>query len=169
MRKTISLLLAIAVCMLCVGCAPNNNTNSAPAAALGPLVIEDGMAQPMLTWSDYRAEDYTNEGSDILRFCTYVETDKDTDGDGMADLVKAFVQVPRAAAEGEYKAGVIYDPCPYDAGLNVSTELKDMYEKEPFDYNTLYKDGKKRTPVSSGARVRRGKRMRHWDLWVGRL
>ena len=135
--------------MLCVGCAPNNNTAPDPAAALGPLVIEDGMAQPMLTWSDYRAEDYTNEGSDILRFCTYVETDKDTDGDGMADLVKAFVQVPRAAAEGEYKAGVIYDPCPYDAGLNVSTELKDMYEKEPFDYNTLYKDGKKRTPVSS--------------------
>jgi X-Pro dipeptidyl-peptidase len=112
-------------------------------------VIEDGMAQPMLTWSDYRAEGYTNEGSDILRFCTYVETDKDTDGDGMADLVKAFVQVPRAAAEGKYKAGVIYDPYPYDAGFSENLDPKNMYEEKPFDYNTLYKDGKKRTPGSS--------------------
>ena len=149
MRKTLSLVLALAVCMLCVGCASNNNTTPAPAEIKEPLTIKDGMAQPMLTWSDYRAEGYTNEGSDILRFCTYVETDKDTDGDGMADLVKAFVQVPRAAAEGKYKAGIIYDPCPYDAGVNENLDPKNLYEKKPFDYNTLYKDGKKRTPASS--------------------
>ena len=149
MRKTLSLLLALTVCMLCVGCAPNNSATSVPAATTGPLTIKDGMAQPMLTWSDYRAEGYTNEGSDILRFCTYVETDKDTDGDGMADLVKAFVQVPRAAAEGKYKAAVIYDPFPYDAGFSEKLDAKNMYEKKPFDYNTLYKDGKKRTPASS--------------------
>lgn len=32
------------------------------------------------------------------------ETDHDTDGDGKADLVKAFLQIPRSAAEGKYKA-----------------------------------------------------------------
>ncbi len=149
MRKSLSLLLALTICMLCVGCASTNSATPAPAAIKEPLEIKDGMAQPMLTWSDYRAEGYTNEGSDILRFCTYVETDKDTDGDGMADLVKAFVQVPRAAAEGKYKAGVIYDPFPYDAGFSEKLDAKNMYEKKPFDYNTLYKDGKKRTPASS--------------------
>ncbi len=45
-----------------------------------------------------------------------METDNDTDNDGKADLVKALVQVPRPAVEGEYKAGVIYDPTPYGAG-----------------------------------------------------
>ena len=32
------------------------------------------------------------------------ETDHDTGGDGKADLVKAFLQIPRSAAEGKYKA-----------------------------------------------------------------
>ena len=85
-----------------------------PALAGGDdiLKIEDGMLQPMLQYSDPRASDYSNEDSDILRFCVYVETDHDTDNDGMADLVKALIQVPRAAAEGKYKAAAIYDPTP---------------------------------------------------------
>lgn len=65
-------------------------------------VFEDGMAQPILTYSNLRDEDYTNEGSDILRYCVYIETDHDTDSDGKADLVEALVQVPRAAAEGSF-------------------------------------------------------------------
>ena len=55
---------------------------------------ENGMLQPVLTWTDLRDEDYTNEGSDVLCFCVWVETDHDTDPDGKADLVKALIQVP---------------------------------------------------------------------------
>ena len=39
-----------------------------------------------------------------------------TDGDGKLDLVKAVVQVPRAAAEGDYKAATIYEARPYITG-----------------------------------------------------
>ncbi len=147
MKRALIPFLAIVTCLLCVGCSPNGDPT--PTAMHDTLTIKDGMAQPMLTWSDGRADDYTNEGSDILRFCVYVETDKDTDGDGMADLVKAFVQVPRTAAEGKYKAGVLYDPTPYDAGFNQNLDPNNLYEKKTFDYDTLYKDGKKRTPTSS--------------------
>ena len=73
-------------------------------------VFEDGMAQPVFEYSDLRAADYTNEGSDILRFCVYVETDHDTDSDGKADLAEALVQLLRSAAWGGFKAATIYDP-----------------------------------------------------------
>ena len=121
---------------------------SAEEAESTGMIFENGMAQPMLTWSDFRAEDYTNEGSDILRFCVYVETDNDTDNDGMADLIKVFLEVPRAAAEGDYKAAAIYDPTPYDAGNLLDEDMDDIYENTPFDYDILYKDCEKRTPVS---------------------
>ena len=55
-----------------------------------PLNIENGTLMPVFTVSDLRAEDYTNEESDILRYCVYVETDNDTDNDGFADLVKVL-------------------------------------------------------------------------------
>ena len=40
---------------------------------------------------------------DIVRYVVYVETDYDTDGDGKPDLVKTFVQVPKAAVKGIIK------------------------------------------------------------------
>ncbi len=86
----------------------------------GGFRIEDGMAKPMLTYSDINTP---NQDSDILRFCVYVETDHDTDSDGKADLVKTFVQVPKAAAEGQYKAAAIYDPMPYAAGMVSNMDL----------------------------------------------
>ena len=53
---------------------------AAPAFAEdGVLVVEDGMMQPILRYSDPRAADYTNAESEILRYCVYVETDHDTD------------------------------------------------------------------------------------------
>ena len=81
-----------------------------------PLKVENGMMQPILNWSNLRDKNYTNEGSDILRFCVWVETDRDTDLDGKADLVKVLMQVPRPAAEGQYKAATIYDPTPLRRG-----------------------------------------------------
>ena len=47
--------------------------------------------------------------SDIVRFCVYVEANFDTNGDGKGDLIKAFVQVPRSAAEGNYKAASVFE------------------------------------------------------------
>ena len=55
----------------------------------GSLRIEDGTLLPMCEYSDPRDSEYSNENSNILRFSAYVETDNDTDNDGMADLVKA--------------------------------------------------------------------------------
>ena len=112
----------------------------------GNLKIEDGTLLPMLNYSDMRDDEYTNEGSDIQRFCVYVETDYDTDNDGMADLVKVLVQVPTGAVKGNFKAGTIYDPTPYNVGVveqfYVSNDSA-MLEK-PFDYKLLYSKGKKR-------------------------
>ncbi len=111
------------------------------------LKLEGGAFSPVFEISDLRDSSYTNENSDILRFCVYVETDNDTDNDGMADLVKALVQVPRAAAEGEYLAGVIYDPTPYGAGTIDDRVAGDYYIEMPFDYNDLYRQCEKRTPA----------------------
>ena len=117
----------------------------------GVPVFEDGMAQPVLEYSDLRDTGYTNDGSDILRYCVYVETDHDTDADGKADLVKVLMQVPRAAAEGRYRAATIYDPTPYGAGtVDAYTEnTADLYNPVPFDYEVLYAPGEKREPKGS--------------------
>ena len=115
----------------------------------GNLRIEDGMPQPMLTLNDLRDPYYTNEGSSVQRFCVYVETDHDTDNDGMADLVKAFVQVPTGAVLGQYKAATIYDPTPYTAGDvpgHTGDVLKKLFLEKEFDYKLLYKDCDKRKP-----------------------
>ena len=113
------------------------------------LRIEDGMPQPMLSLTDLRDPYYTNEGSSVQRFCVYVETDHDTDNDGMADLVKAFVQVPTGAVLGQYKAATIYDPTPYTAGdvsAHTGDVLKKLFLEKEFDYKLLYKDCDKRKP-----------------------
>ena len=39
------------------------------------------------------------------------------------DLVKALVQIPRAAMEGDYKAATIYEARPYITGCNESREF----------------------------------------------
>ena len=127
-----------------IGCGSGGNTPETESnKKLEGIQIEDGMAQPMLKYSDINTP---NKDSEILRFCVYVETDHDTDGDGKADLVKAFVQLPRSAAEGEYKAAAIYDPMPYSAGMvsNMDLLLENEYGADSFDTQKLYEPGKKR-------------------------
>lgn len=95
-----------------------------PAAAADGItgyVIENGMASEIIPYSDPQSSSYSNKNSEILRYVVYVETDYDTDLDSKPDLVKAIVQVPRAAAEGAYKAATIYEARPYIAGTNVNT------------------------------------------------
>ena len=78
------------------------------------MSFSGGYAQPFVK-IDEPDSSYLNAGSDIIRFVVYVETDYDTDLDGKPDLVKAWVQVPRAAAEGDYQAPVIFEANPYTA------------------------------------------------------
>ena len=125
----------------------------AAGAMDGVLVVEDGMMQPILQYSDPRASDYSNGTSEILRYCVYVETDHDTDNDGLADLVKVMVQVPRAAAEGRYQAATIYDPTPYSAGTceEYAESAYAMYVDTDFDYQRLYQPGEKRSAVGKSS------------------
>ena len=83
--------------------------------------IENGMAAQIIRYSDPMTEIYSNQNSDIYRFCTYVETDYDTDFDGKRDLIKVMVQVPKAAIEGKFKAPVIYEADPYTAGMTMNS------------------------------------------------
>ena len=127
--------------------APEENTGNDKTVP----VFEDGKAQPVFQITNLRDESYTNDESDILRYCVYVETDHDTDGDGKADLVKVLMQVPRAAANGDYKAATIYDPTPYGAGTvdDASEGARKFYNPTPFDYNKLYEPGEKRKASGS--------------------
>ena len=147
MKLRLSLLSFLLVLFL----FPAVPAETTPAAEYdGTLKIADGTLLPMLKFTDGEDPHYTNESSDILRFVVYVETDYDTDDDGKPDLVKTFVQVPRGAAEGKYKAASIFDPTPYTAGTldfyEENTEI--LYTKDtPFDYATLYRKAEKRTPA----------------------
>ena len=115
-----------------------------------PLFV-NGMAQPIFPFTTGAVkEGYSNKDSDIIRYCVYVETNYDTDGDGKLDLVKALVQVPRAAAEGDYKAATIYEARPYITGC---TELygyeDDLYNTGNFNIKAMYSTPAARTPVGS--------------------
>ncbi len=82
-------------------------------------VFENGIAQPVFPFTDGKSGgSYDPQTSAIVRYCVYVESDYDTDGDGQNDLIKALIQVPRSAAEGNYKAATVFEARPYCAGIN---------------------------------------------------
>ena len=147
MKKIMMLILCLC---LAAGIVPATAEEGAGDTGKVPEFYS-GEALPVFRCSNLRSSDYTNENSDILRFCVYVETDHDTDGDGKADLVEVLAQVPRAAAEGHYRAGVIYDPTPYGPGTVEENEMNSymVMEPVPFDYGELYTPGEKRTPTGS--------------------
>ena len=113
------------------------------------LVIENGMAQQIASYTDPMKEDYTNEGSELLRFVVYVETDNDTDMDGKPDLVKTMVQVPLQAASGVYKAPVIYEARPYIGGMYAYQPQLPAAGEYEFDIADMYAQPEKRTPAGS--------------------
>ena len=107
-----------------------------------PLFV-NGVAQPIFPYTSGvpTAEGYSNKNSDIIRYSVYVETNYDTDGDGKLDLVKALVQLPRAAAEGKYKAATIYDARPYITGCTDNGKARGIdYTKgdQGYNLNNLY-------------------------------
>ena len=107
-----------------------------------PLFV-GGVAQPIFPYTSGvpTKDGYSNEKSDIIRYSVYVETNYDTDGDGKLDLVKALVQLPRAAAEGKYKAATIYDARPYITGCTDNGKARGIdYTKgdQKYNLNNLY-------------------------------
>lgn len=123
-----------------------NNTaavNLRNAVKNGTPLFVDGVAQPIFPYTSGvpTKDGYSNDKSDIIRYSVYVETNYDTDGDGKLDLVKALVQLPRAAAEGKYKAAAIYDARPYITGCTDNgDDRKFTYKKDDlgYDLNSLY-------------------------------
>lgn len=117
-------------------------------------VFEDGLAQPVFPFTDGKTgEKYDPATSDIVRYCVYVESDYDMDGDGKRDLVKALVQVPRSAVEGNYKAASVFEARPYCAGIQEDgyDHMKEVANKEYriFDFADLYKKVDPRVPTDS--------------------
>ena len=107
-------------------------------------VFENGLAQPVFKFTDGKTgEKYDPATSSIVRYCVYVESDYDMDGDGKRDLVKAFIQVPRSAVEGNYKAATLYEARPYCAGVQADgyDHMKEVESKEyrKFDFADLDK------------------------------
>ena len=132
-------------CVLLVFCLLALLAGTACPEAAG-IVVENGMAQPMARYTDARSLDYSNEASDLLRFVVYMETDYDTDLDGKPDLIKAMVQLRRAAAEGVYQAPVIYEARPYIAGMYTYNPALPAVGASDFDESVLYGRPAKRTP-----------------------
>lgn len=127
----------------------NTMANSTAAVNLrnavknGTPLFVDGVAQPIFPYTSGvpTKDGYSNDKSDIIRYSVYVETNYDTDGDGKLDLVKALVQLPRAAAEGKYKAAAIYDARPYITGCTDNGEARGIdYTKgdQGYNLNNLY-------------------------------
>lgn len=110
----------------------------------------NGRAQPIFPYTDGTAADYSNAESDIIRYCVYVETNHDTDGDGKLDLVKTLVQLPRSAAEGNYKAATIFEARPYITGTTkLSSRQYTAGERSEFDYDDLYATPDPRIPAGA--------------------
>ena len=108
---------------------------------LQPLFL-NGMAQPIFPYSDGTVE---KQDHAVIRFCVYVETGYDTDGDGKRDLIKAVVQVPEAAVRGDYQAAVIYEARPYSSGCTPFYEM-DEIAGDSYDLKKLYAKPDPRIP-----------------------
>lgn len=117
-------------------------------------VFEKGLAQPVFPFTDGKTgENYDAATSDIVRYCVYVESDYDMDGDGKRDLIKVLLQVPRSAVEGNYKAASLFEARPYCAGVQEDgyDHMKEVAEKEyrKFDFADLNKKVAPRVPSGS--------------------
>ena len=117
-------------------------------------VFENGLAQPVFPFTDGKTGcQYDPATSAIVRYCVYVESDYDMDGDGKRDLIKVLVQVPKSAVEGNYKAASLFEARPYCAGVQEDgyAHMKEVAEKEyrKFDFEDLKKDVPPRVPTGS--------------------
>lgn len=127
-----------------------------------PLFM-NGMAQPIFEYTDpireVPLEEDTTDGKQdgitgtpngdtgTVRYCVYVETDYDTDGDGKADLVKALVQIPQEAINADGTFSTIYEARPYIAGCNFDDPI--IGDNQNYDVDGMYKPMDGRTPAGA--------------------
>ena len=96
-----------------------------------PLFV-DGVAQPIFDFDS------------ASRYCVYVESNYDTDGDGELDLIKALVQLPSEVVEDGTQIATIFEARPYVTGtLN---KVDDTYGTEGYDIDSLYAQPEPRVP-----------------------
>lgn len=133
-----------------------------------PLFI-NGKAQPIFPYTSGAVENpdnYSYETSDIVRYTVYVETDYDTDGDGKRDLVKALVQLPKAAAEGDYKAATIFEARPYITGTTEKMTLAELglTQGGEYDIKKMYTqpEARKSTGVSTTVETAKKAKSSDW-------
>ena len=135
-----------------------------------PLFL-NGRAQPIFPYTTGKKEDqdYKYEDSQIVRFPVYVETDYDTDADGKPDLVKAIVQLPKAVAQGDFKAATILEARPYVAGTldenYVTLESLGLPTDGSYDMKKLHSQPAKRQPVASETTVEAAKKAKASDWY----
>ena len=135
-----------------------------------PLFL-NGRAQPIFPYTTGKKEDqdYKYEDSQIVRFPVYVETDYDTDADGKPDLVKAIVQLPKAVAQGDFKAATILEARPYVAGTldenYVTLKSLGLPTDGSYDMKKLHSQPAKRHPVSSETTVEAAKKAKASDWY----
>ena len=135
-----------------------------------PLFL-NGRAQPIFSYTtgEKADQDYKYEDSQIVRFPVYVETDYDTDADGKPDLVKAIVQLPKAVAQGDFKAATILEARPYVAGTldenYVTLESLGLPTDGSYDMKKLHSQPAKRQPVSSETTVEAAKKAKASDWY----
>ena len=135
-----------------------------------PLFL-NGRAQPIFpyTTGEKEDQDYKYEDSQIVRFPVYVETDYDTDADGKPDLVKAIVQLPKAVAQGDFKAATILEARPYVAGTldenYVTLESLGLPTDGCYDMKKLHSQPAKRQPVGSETTVEAAKKAKASDWY----
>ena len=135
-----------------------------------PLFL-NGRAQPIFpyTTGEKADEDYKYEDSQIVRFPVYVETDYDIDADGKPDLVKAIVQLPKAVAQGDFKAATILEARPYVAGTldenYVTLESLGLPTDGSYDMKKLREQPAKRQAVASETTVEAAKKAKASDWY----
>ena len=137
----------------CIVSASGMDSVQSRVAAVNTRVMmrfdSNGLAQPILTYVSGKTSTCNNASNDIVRFCVWVETDYDTDGDGKLDLVKVLVQLPRAAMDGDYQAPVIFEARPYVEGTNSSNTNFNKNQSYSFDNSKLYSQPAARTHKGS--------------------
>ena len=116
---------------------------AAHATVKKPLFL-DGKAQPIFPFTpgDVDEDKYSNADSQTIRYSVWIETNYDTDGDGNKDMIKAVVQLPLAAARGDYQAATIYEARPYISGCTDMNKAGDLERTDEFDMSKLHAAGK---------------------------
>jgi len=142
MKRLISLLPLTVICIACSNTKPYR-----PKYLDSPIKVEDGLCQPIYEMNEYYYE-HDPETSTIARFTVYIETDYDTDLDGKNDLVKSFVQLPKAILEKGARVASILEFSPYTAGTIEAGYIEDLDTTQYVTYKNISRAGSKR-PVTS--------------------